>query len=354
MGWLPKACAEMARLRTLVAAAAAAWLPLAASAQPVADALLRPALTVRTPARAVLLAAATAGERLVAVGERGLVVLSDDQGNSWRQAPCPVSVTLTAVRFADARHGVAVGHGGVVLATADGGASWALRLEGRRAAELAASAAATPELQREAQRLKADGPDKPFLDVLVWDARRWLVAGAFGLAFETRDGGSTWQPWMDRLPNPRSLHWYVLRRHGDTVLMAGEQGLLARSTDGGTRFEALASPYKGSWFVGAMRAEDDWLLGGLRGNVWRQDGGTWTPLPSPAAASVTALAAQPGGRALLGTQGGLVLALADGALKPLNPGAPVPMPAALLPLRDGRVLSFGVGGVVPLAQATPE
>jgi photosystem II stability/assembly factor-like uncharacterized protein len=343
----------MAFTRTLVAAAAGALLHAVAPAQPVADALQRPALAVREPARAVLLAAAAAGERLVAVGERGLVALSDDQGATWRQAPCPVSVTLTAVQFADARHGVAVGHGGVVLATADGGDTWALRLDGRRAAELAAGAADTPELQREAERLKADGPDKPFLDVLMWHARRWLVAGAYGLAFETRDGGASWQPWMGRLPNPRSLHWYVLRRHGDSVLMAGEQGLLVRSVDGGARFEALASPYKGSWFGGAMLAEGDWLLAGLRGNVWRHGSSGWAQLPSPSPSSVTALAALPGGRALLGTQGGLVLALADGALQPLNPGAPLPMPAALLPLRDGRVLSLGMGGVVPLAAAQP-
>lgn len=341
----------MAFLRTLVAAAASAVLHVAAAAQPVADALQRPALGVREPARAVLLAAAAAGDRLVAVGERGLIALSDDQGATWRQAPCPVSVTLTAVKFADARNGVAVGHGGVVLSTADAGASWVLRLDGRRVAELTAAAADTPELQREAERLKTDGPDKPFLDVLLWDTKRWLVAGAYGLAFETRDGGASWQPWMNRLPNPRSLHWYVLRRHGDTVLMAGEQGLLAHSADGGARFEALPSPYKGSWFTGAMLADGDWLLAGLRGNVWRHSGTTWSQLPSPSASSVTALAALPGSRALLGTQSGIVLALADGVLKPLNPGAPVPMPAALLPLRDGRVLSLGMGGVVPLAAA---
>lgn len=344
--------------RTVAALVAGAALHAACLAQPVADALQRPALAVRDPARAVLLAAAAAGGRLVAVGERGLIALSDDQGASWRQAPCPVSVTLTAVQFADARHGVAVGHGGVVLATEDGGTTWSLRLDGRRVAELAAAAADSPALQREAERLKADGPDKPFLDVLLWDARRWLVAGAYGLAFETRDAGRSWQPWMSRLPNPRALHWYVLRRQGDTLLMAGEQGLLVRSTDDGARFEALASPYKGSWFGGAMLADGQWLLAGLRGNVWRTaDAGTsWSPLPSPQAASVTAVTTLPaaaGGRVLLATQAGLVLTLSEGALKPLNPGAPVPMPAALLPLRDGRVLSLGMGGVVPLAAALP-
>ena len=64
--------------------------------------------------------------RIVAVGERGLVILSDDRGASWRQVPSPVSVTLTMVRFADEQHGVAVGHGGTVLTTDDAGTTWRL------------------------------------------------------------------------------------------------------------------------------------------------------------------------------------------------------------------------------------
>jgi photosystem II stability/assembly factor-like uncharacterized protein len=340
----------------LVAAAAAATLQAAVAAQPVTDALQRPALAVREPARAVLLAAAAAGDRLVAVGERGLVVLSDDQGASWRQAPSPVSVTLTAVRFADARHGVAVGHGGVVLATRDGGATWALRLDGRRVAELAAAAATTPEAQRDAERLQADGPDKPFLDVLLWDSQHWLVAGAFGLLLETRDAGLSWQPLMQRVPNPRALHWYVLRRQGQTLLLAGEQGLLVRSDDGGASFQALESPYRGSWFSGEIGADGRWLLGGLRGNLWQGAGVAgaasatpWRQVTVPVPSSITSLVALPGGPVLAATQSGLVLQLADGAARPLNRDKPVPMPAALLPLRDGRLLSVGMAGVVPVS-----
>ena len=36
--------------------------------------------------RSTLLDVASAGQRLVAVGERGHVLLSDDQGKTWRQA----------------------------------------------------------------------------------------------------------------------------------------------------------------------------------------------------------------------------------------------------------------------------
>lgn len=330
-----------------LAAACVAALPAAAA--PVGDALQRPALAVKAPQRAVLLSAALAGERIVAVGERGVVALSDDRGTTWRQAPCPASITLTMVRFADAAHGVAVGHGGTVLTTSDAGVTWTVRLDGRRLAQLAREAATTEEARKEAERLVADGPDKPFLDVLLWDAKRLLAVGAYGIAFHSVDGGITWTPWMARLPNPKALHWYVARRSGDALLLAGEQGLLARSDDGGESFRPLPSPYKGSWFAGELNA-DGALLAGLRGNVWRSpDGGAhWSQIVSPLPASITSAATAADGQLLLASQAGIVLALKGDTLVPVN-DAPVPMPSALLPLRGGRVLTFGVAGSIPLA-----
>src|SRR4051794_18073542 len=86
----------------------------ACAAEPVGAAIDRPAQAVRAPERAVLLGAAQAGAAWVAVGERGLVLRSEDGGARWQQVAAPVSVTLTSVRFANERQGIAVGHGGTV------------------------------------------------------------------------------------------------------------------------------------------------------------------------------------------------------------------------------------------------
>lgn len=335
----------LARLVLVVALAA----PALAGAAPVGDALQRPALSVRQPERTVLLSIARAGERLVAVGERGIVAISDDAGGHWRQATCPVSVTLTMVRFADAKNGVAVGHGGAVLTTADAGDSWQLRLDGRRVGQIAHQSASTPEAQKEAERLVADGPDKPFLDVVVWDARRMLAVGAYGLAFHTVDGGATWTPWMSRVPNPKALHWYVARRQGDVLLLAGEQGQIVRSDDGGASFRPLTSPYKGSWFAGELQSDGRLLLAGLRGNVWRSaDGGAnWQTIANPIPASITAITAS-GADWLLASQSGAVLRLRGDALAPMAV-APLAMPAALLTMREGGVIAAGVAGIQPVA-----
>lgn len=321
-----------------------------AVAAPAADALQRPALQVRQPAEAVLLSAALAGERTVAVGERGIIVVSDDGGASWRQVPSPVAVTLVAVRFADARHGVVVGHGGTVLTTSDGGEHWERRLDGVQAAELALEAAKASGDEariRNAGYLVSDGPDKPFFDALMFDANRILVVGAYGLAFYTEDGGEHWTSWMERLDNPMGLHLYAVRGRAGTLLLAGEQGMLLRSIDGGGVFERLDSPYEGSFFTAELPAESDILVAGLRGNVWRsKDGGaSWRQIDVPMPASITASTVTADGSVLLGNQAGFVMRLRDQTLSPLN-RKPLPMLSALLEGHGGQLIVLGFAGVV--------
>ena len=97
---------------------------------------------------AATLAVTRAGRRLVAVGERGTVLWSDNAGQSWQQAQVPVQVTLTAVRFVNERTGWAVGHLGVILKTEDAGQTWALQLDGVQAAQAVATAARTSSDER--------------------------------------------------------------------------------------------------------------------------------------------------------------------------------------------------------------
>jgi len=229
-----------------------------------------------------MLAIARAGDRLVAVGERGIVLLSDDHGANWRQAKVPVSVSLTAVQFVDAQRGWAVGHGGTVLVSTDGGTSWASQLDGVQAARIALEAVRAAPTNRpgasnsegsgkrldEAERLVADGPDKPFLDLHFSDARNGFIVGAYGLAFRTQDGGQHWQSWIARLPNPRGKHLYRIGAAGKRFFIIGEQGLLLRSDDDGETFTAIETPYAGTYFGLHAYADGGLLAFGLRGNAY--------------------------------------------------------------------------------------
>jgi photosystem II stability/assembly factor-like uncharacterized protein len=89
------------------------------------DAANLPAEIEPLAATSLLLDLGLAGKRLVAVGERGHVLLSDDQGATWRQArSVPTRDMLTAVYFVDADYGWAVGHDETILNTTDGGETW--------------------------------------------------------------------------------------------------------------------------------------------------------------------------------------------------------------------------------------
>src|SRR5688572_29939006 len=134
------------------------------------DVLDQPALSSGLAAQRLLQASAFAGERLVAAGAHGHIVFSDDGGTTWQQAQVPVSADLTALHFVDATLGWAVGHEGVVLHTADGGASWTVQLDGRRANALmlayvqqlpaTTDASLLEALKAESERAATEGPSR--------------------------------------------------------------------------------------------------------------------------------------------------------------------------------------------------
>jgi len=333
---------------------AALFLP-DARAGSTGSALERPAPASLIAPAVWTVAATRAGDRLVVVGERGIVLLSDDAGRHWRQARVPVSVSLTAVRFIDARRGFAVGHGGVVLSTEDGGENWHKRFDGVQAAALMlvqARARGDAAAIQAAQRLVDDGADKPLFDLYFADALHGIVVGAYNLAFETDDGGATWRPWSARLPNPRGLHLYALRVRGEQVLICGEQGLVMRSTDSGRTFAALRTPYAGSFFAGELTGEQGIVLAGLRGNVWRSaDGGSsWGPDKPDQAATVIGMAQRPDGTMLLADQAGQLYAgqVRSNGWKRLQ-RTPVPMLTGFADLDASRVLLLTAQGPMPWA-----
>lgn len=344
-----------AGLRALMAALALGAAAGGARAAEVADTLSRPATRVARPAQAFLLGVTSAGARLVAVGERGVVVLSDDQGKSWRQAAVPVSVTLTAVSFPSARKGWAVGHRGVILATTDGGETWNQQLQGAQFAQQAltqAKAATAPASAAlaEAELLVKDGADKPFLDVSFSDDQHGLAVGAYGVCAATQDGGAHWTACMDRLPNPKGAHLYAIARSGRAVYVAGEQGVVLRSDDGAA-YTALASPLPTSVFTVGIATNGDIVLGSLRGAAFvsTDQGRSFGPLVTDTPGSFSGATRTRDGRLLLSTQTGQLLQY-DAAARRLHavaapPTAPL---TGLTSTASGGLVLVGVRGASAL------
>ncbi len=344
----------MATLKpTLAALLLATLAPAQAATQAAPGALTQAAIITAKSGAAAMLAVARAGKRLVAVGERGTVLYSDDAGKSWRQAAVPVSVSLTALQFVDGKTGWAVGHQGVVLRTTDGGATWAKQLDGIQAAALVlhdAEASFGPERDKavgDAKRLIDDGPDKPFLDLYFDSPSTGYVLGAYNMMFHTTDGGATWQPWQSRIANPKGLHLYGMRGTADAIYLAGEQGLLLRSTDKGASFSALRTPYKGSYF-GLLSARGGALLAyGLRGNAFRStdQGASWSQIATGVQTSLAAGTVTADGAMVLVSQGGDVLVSRDeGRTFAAQAGTALPL-AAVAQAEDGALVVAGLRGV---------
>ena len=290
----------LARKFALAVAALAAACAVAATADTRwRDVLDTPAAKSPLAARGLLNGLARAGQRIVAVGQRGHVLYSDDAGKQWQQADVPVSSDLVAVSFPDATHGWAVGHDGVVLNSADAGRTWTRQLDGRAVGKALvefyerASDGVDPKraaaLLEDAKRLAAQGAENPLLDVWFRDASNGYVVGAFGLALRTRDGGKTWQPLMHAIDNPKGLHLYAVRGIGDAVYIVGEQGSAFKLERDAERFTTLELPYKGTLF-GVVGDERAIVAHGLRGTVLRStDGGrSWQTVPTGLQVGLTA------------------------------------------------------------------
>ncbi len=303
------------------------------------DVANQPAQIAPLASESLLLDLATAGKRIVAVGERGHVLLSDDQGASWRQAKTvPTRVMLTAVFFIDANYGWAVGHDETIINTVDGGETWT-------------RSHFAPEAQQ------------PLLD--LWFANRvsGIAVGAYGAYFTTNDGGRSWAGarFAPAKPPvaaggsatgeedlPPDYHLNRIVGVGNRLYVAAEGGQLYRSDDRGANWRALPSPYEGSFF-GLVPIRGDGLLAfGLRGHLFRSAdaGENWTELQTRTTAMLTDGIAINDLRVIIGGLAGVLLVSGDaGETFRLTQQDDRKGVSALLPGPSGSVIVAGEGGV---------
>jgi len=303
------------------------------------DPLTTPAMETLRAHEELLLDVTRAGSRLISTGAHGNIVFSDDGGISWRQGEVPVSVTLTSVDFFGDRSGWAVGHDGVILATQDGGKTWIKQFDGYLANQAIYDAAQTNlSLAEERAEMAAEltedeseeaivaletaqfvlqdaeydletGSTKPFLDVEFWSETDGIAIGAYGMAFVTENAGESWEVISSRLPNPDRLHLNSITRTGEqTMVIAGEMGLLMRSEDLGDTWSAQPSPYDGSLF-GVVEQSSSQLLFALRGHLYRSsdEGISWTELNTGSEQTLLGGYESQDGAVLVGNGGTVIL-----------------------------------------------
>lgn len=342
------------------------------------DIIETPALMSDLAPESLLNDVTRAGDRIVAVGERGHVIYSDDEGQTWTQAEVPVSVTLTAVDFGSDSSGWVVGHSGVVLHSGDAGATWQLQFDGLQAAELVIEsreeqiAAMEERIEQAPEEEKGDlewalddllfalenvqadmeiGPVNPLLDVWFEDDQHGFVVGAYGMVLRTQDGGETWEDWAPNLSNPQNFHLNsVARVTGGALVIVGEAGQVHVSVDNGDTWERRESPYNGSLFgVMGTGKVNEILAFGLRGNtLFSTDlGRSWTMVPNEGGATLNNGAVADDGRIILVGNSGAVLVSSNGGesfrahLRNDREGV-----MGVVPLSGTNLLLVGEGGVM--------
>lgn len=242
--------------------------------------------------------------RLVAVGERGHILVSDDQGDSWQQQQVPTQSVLTAVDFYDDKWGVAVGYEQTALITKDGGDTWTLTHQAEDAIE-------NPAL----------------FDVEFIELNKVIAVGAFGLYLESNDGGESWkQREVEDLADFYGgfSHFYGLAHQTGTknLYLAGEKyvanesedgeeissGLVAVSSDNGETWTKLASPYDGSFFGVAVAPSNQLFVYGLKGNLFSSSdaGANWQSINIDTNSGLHDIEFINGGWVAVGTSGTIV------------------------------------------------
>lgn len=290
-----------------------------------------PANAAGVASRTLLLDAALAGGAVVVVGERGTILRSTDDAHTWAEARSNTSATLTGVSFADAQNGWVVGHDALILASSDGGLTWAKQWQGDNLAD-------------------------SLLDVIALDPAHVIAVGAYDLFLTTADGGKTWTR-KKLLADDYHLN-RITRGPSGTLYIAGEHGTLLRSRNAGADWTAIPTAYDGSFYGILPLGPQELLAYGLRGRVYRSgdDGASWSPMTTNESTLLATATELKAGPIVLAGQGRTLL-ISNRAPQPFehrNVGITTGI-AELLALPGGDLLAIGEAGatVIPSAQLTP-
>lgn len=288
-------------------------------------------VSATTMQRLLLLDAERFGNRIVAVGDRGYIVLSDDHGVTWRRAKAPAAPLLTAIDFLDDQLGIVVGHDSVILISKDGGETWT-------------------------QQFSAPAEQRPLLDVIFVKKDFAVAVGAYGAYYESVDSGKT---WAARKISADDKHFNAILELGEgSLLILGEAGTILASTDWGKSWTPVASPYKGSLF-GAVVTDDGAVVAfGMRGRIYRSSdkGKSWKQVDNPSTATLIGAEKLPDGAIVLAGAAGTALVSRDQgrSFVPIKTGTTKVFAKPLLGAPDALLL-LGEAGArqVPLASTQP-
>jgi photosystem II stability/assembly factor-like uncharacterized protein len=192
-----------------------------------------------------------------AVGYGGYLAKTVDGGRHWQTQDIGVSSPLFGLYFFDEQRGVAVGERGVVLRTVDGGETW--------------------------ERSSYPRSDE-VRDVAFWDRRHGVAVGR-GIG-TTDDGGRTWRErsytpvGVSVPPGFRTFLWKIAITGPRSAVVCALGGGLFHTQDRGASWEAIESEEVHHFYALSFPDRATGYAAG-QGGMWKTvDGGKrWRPVP---------------------------------------------------------------------------
>lgn len=182
-------------------------------------------------------------DRLVAVGERGTIVVSENDGQTWKvtHRDDEVPVTLTDITALSDTLLLAVGHDSVILRSEDAGLTWELIMRDTETGE-------------------------PLMGTWSADGKHIFAYGSFGKFLVSDDAGRNFT--AQELPLFGEHLSAMDGGEDDVRIMVGEMGLVLRSLDAGESWDKLDPFYQGSLFGVSHLNGTRWIAYGMRGHVF--------------------------------------------------------------------------------------
>ena len=190
------------------------------------------------------------GDRIYAVGVHGIIIFSDNKGDTWTQANyVPYQNTITDISCSSKNMCWATGHDATILHSSDGGLNWVKQYDDYDF-------------------------DAPLLSIHMYDDKEGIAIGAFALSLRTSNGGESWdylflddddyQPHLNYVYGDNQAWRKSAKDEGYAV---GEIGKYYISDDRGLNWLVVDTGYIGSYWSGVKVDEGQSLLFGMSGNI---------------------------------------------------------------------------------------
>ncbi len=196
-----------------------------------------------------LLDTALEGDRMIAVGQMGLVLVRNGN-NEWERRAADVEERLLSVDLHADGLAVAVGGFGAVQISTDGGSTWS-----------------TPDTAFSS--FVEEGYDPHLYAVEITDAGRIIVVGEFGLVVISDDRGDSW-----RLVRRGDESLSALHVRADGVGFAvGQNGIVLKTVDAGEHWERVDPGLGGNLLGVSSTPEGLVIIPGMRNMLLSRDDG---------------------------------------------------------------------------------